>query len=80
MLNRGEDTIIYSTEIDGLQHELEIAFTMGEVLNGTNESVWGIEDWRVYKIDGHPNRLGEFWAERLDEERVCEAIMNEVSA
>lgn len=75
MLNNGEDTIIYTLTMGDIDYDLEIAYTMGEVLNGTDETSRGVEDWRVYKINGRPNLLGEFWAEQLDDERVCNAIM-----
>lgn len=79
MLNRNEDTIMFLATIGGSDYEMEIAFTISDYcLNVTDEPARGVEAWRVFKIDGRPNMLGNFWAEQLDAESVCDAIMDEV--
>lgn len=80
MLNRNEDTIIYMAEIGGTEYELEIAYTMGVDWDHNDQMVSIVESWRVYKIAGKTNALGEFWAEQISHERVCDAIMEQETA
>jgi len=78
VLNRNEDTFIYEADISGETYSFEIAYTLSDdCIGSSDEPVRGVEAWRVYKIDGYPNVLGEFWAEQLNYERVCDAIMEE---
>jgi hypothetical protein len=74
-LTRNEDTIIYEADINGSEYDLEIAYTMGDDLDHNDRPYRFVDGWRVYKINGKPNLLGEFWAEQLDQTLICDAIM-----
>lgn len=80
MLNRGEDTLIFEADISGETYSFEIAYTMSDdCIGSSDEPVRGIENWRVWKVNGAPNMLGAFWSEQLSDEQVRDAIKEEVA-
>lgn len=76
MLKRDEDTIVLCREINGVDHQFEIAYTMSDDLVGSGDDpVSGVEDWRIYKIDGKAAVLPNYWERQLSGEDICGAIM-----
>ena len=76
-LLRGEDTIEYTFDIDGEDREFEIAYSMDDDCDEYDRPIRIVEYWRVVKVDGKPNMLGEFWREQLNEEFVVDAIFEQ---
>lgn len=76
MLKRDEDTIVLFRELNGVDHQFEIAYTMNDDLVGAgDEPVSGVAFWRVYRIDGNHAVLPDRWERQLSDEDICGAIM-----
>ena len=70
----------YEATVQGSDYIFTIGYKMGMVDNLRDGMEWGVEDWSVTHVDGKPNMLGEFWAEQIDAERLCNAIMEQENA
>lgn len=67
----------YLANVDGTDHTLTIEARMGYVGTPSGGSAWGVVSWHVTEVDGEEigTIAAELWADSLDDETVCNAIM-----